>query len=66
MWVVPKAKHNRCRESAPEAYGERLRDFFRRSGPRRASAPAAPSPITAAVEPLPAALAAPLATPISH
>ena len=35
MWVVPKAKHNRCREIAPEAYAERVVGFLRRFGPRR-------------------------------
>jgi pimeloyl-ACP methyl ester carboxylesterase len=35
VWFVPKAKHNRCREVAPEAYHERLASFFLSHAPRR-------------------------------
>jgi pimeloyl-ACP methyl ester carboxylesterase len=35
LWIVPKAKHNRCREIAPDEYAARLRDFVARSAPRR-------------------------------
>ncbi len=35
MWLVPKAKHNRCREIAPEAYALKVTDFLRRFAPRR-------------------------------
>ncbi len=35
LWVVPKAKHNRCREMHPEAYAEQVAAFFRRFAPRR-------------------------------
>jgi pimeloyl-ACP methyl ester carboxylesterase len=35
LWIVPRAKHNRCREMAPEAYAEKIVGFFRRFGPRR-------------------------------
>ena len=35
LWVVPKAKHNRCREVQPEAYAEHVAAFFRRFAPRR-------------------------------
>jgi len=35
LWIVPKAKHNRCREVAPQAYAERVVGFLRRFGPRR-------------------------------
>jgi alpha-beta hydrolase superfamily lysophospholipase len=35
LWIVPEARHNRCREVEPEAYAERLSDFCRRYGPRR-------------------------------
>jgi hypothetical protein len=38
-WIVPKAKHNRCREAAPEAYRERIADFLHRHAPRREVAP---------------------------
>jgi hypothetical protein len=36
FWLVPLAKHNRCREVQPEAYAERIRLFFGRFAPRRA------------------------------
>ena len=36
FWLVPGAKHNRCREVEPEAYAERVGDFFGRYAPRRA------------------------------
>jgi pimeloyl-ACP methyl ester carboxylesterase len=35
LWLVPDAKHNRCRESKPEAYAARLLDFIDRFAPRR-------------------------------
>ena len=35
MWIVPGAKHNRCRETQPEAYAERLAAFLARVAPRR-------------------------------
>ena len=35
MWLVPEAKHNRCREREPEAYAGRLLDFVDRYAPRR-------------------------------
>jgi alpha-beta hydrolase superfamily lysophospholipase len=35
MWLVPDAKHNRCREREPEAYAGRLLDFVDRYAPRR-------------------------------
>jgi len=66
LWIVPKAKHNRCREAMPEAYRERLRDFFRRSGPRRPSVVVEPPAASQAIEPLPVPLASPIATPIPH
>jgi pimeloyl-ACP methyl ester carboxylesterase len=34
-WIVPKAKHNRCRELEPKAYAERIAAFFRQYAPRR-------------------------------
>ncbi len=36
FWLVPLAKHNRCREVQPEAYAERIELFFGRYAPRRA------------------------------
>lgn len=35
FWLVPDAKHNRCRECQPEAYASRVADFLSRSAPRR-------------------------------
>jgi hypothetical protein len=35
LWLVPDAKHNRCRECEPEAYAARLLDFIDRYAPRR-------------------------------
>ncbi len=35
LWLVPEAKHNRCREREPEAYAGRLLDFVDRYAPRR-------------------------------
>jgi hypothetical protein len=45
LWLVPDAKHNRCREREPEAYAGRLLDFIDRYAPRR--------PITESTEPQP-------------
>jgi hypothetical protein len=45
LWLVPDAKHNRCREREPEAYAGRLLDFVDRYAPRR--------PITESLEPEP-------------
>ena len=38
LWVVPKAKHNRCRETEGAAYLDRIGDFFLRNAPRVSSA----------------------------
>lgn len=35
LWIVPGAKHNRCREVQPEAYHERVTTFLARCAPRR-------------------------------
>ena len=35
LWLVPEAKHNRCRETAPDAYVARLQDYLERFAPRR-------------------------------
>ena len=36
MWLVPGAKHNRCRECQPEDYAARVTSFLHRFGPRQA------------------------------
>ncbi len=43
MWLVPAAKHNRCRECEPEAYAARITKFLGQHAPRRPVPPAAPS-----------------------
>jgi uncharacterized protein len=35
LWMVPRAKHNRCREVDPEAYRSQVSDFLQRYAPRR-------------------------------
>lgn len=35
-WIVPGAKHNRCREADEASYQERVTRFFLRNAPRRA------------------------------
>jgi pimeloyl-ACP methyl ester carboxylesterase len=46
LWIVPNAKHNRCRDLEPDIYRLRVIDFFRRHAPRRlpavAKAPESP------------------------
>jgi len=44
LWMVPGAKHNRCRELEPDEYGERVARFVTQYGPRR--------PVTQPSEPL--------------
>lgn len=39
LWIVPGAKHNRCRELQPENYAARLAQFLGRVAPRRALPP---------------------------
>ncbi len=34
LWIVPRAKHNRCRDVDPATYRARVVDFFRRYAPR--------------------------------
>jgi hypothetical protein len=36
MWLVPGAKHNRCRECQPETYAARVTRFLHQFGPRQA------------------------------
>ena len=40
LWIVPGAKHNRCREVEPETYAERIKAFFRKNSPRPLLSPA--------------------------
>lgn len=35
LWIVPKAKHNRCREVQPDEYRRRVAEFFVAHAPRR-------------------------------
>ena len=45
LWVVPKAKHNRCAaRSPPTKYAVRVRDFLARFAPRRPLDDPAPAP----------------------
>ncbi len=46
LWLVPDAKHNRCRDREPESYAARLLDFVDRFAPRR------PIPLTIKLESL--------------
>ncbi len=43
LWIVPTAKHNRCREKEPVAYAGRVAAFFNRSAPRRPARVAEPA-----------------------
>ena len=71
FWIVPKAKHNRCRQVDPTGYSERIVGFLREFAPRRelpivdesTEVPPAPHFVDAG---LPAVMhAAELATPVS-
>jgi pimeloyl-ACP methyl ester carboxylesterase len=44
LWIVPGAKHNRCREVDPAAYAGRIEAFLRRSAPRPLADPTPESP----------------------
>jgi fermentation-respiration switch protein FrsA (DUF1100 family) len=39
LWLVPGAKHNRCREISPDEYHRRVSSFFRNAAPRGHQAP---------------------------
>jgi len=43
MWLVPAAKHNRCRECEPDAYAARITQFLGQHAPRRPVTTAAPT-----------------------
>ena len=34
LWIVPGAKHNRCREVDPDAYAARIESFLQQYAPR--------------------------------
>jgi len=57
MWVVPLAKHNRCREKAPQAYADRLLSFYGKYAPRR------PQPIEITTTPEPSKVEATFLAP---
>ncbi|MDX2038683.1 MAG: alpha/beta fold hydrolase [Isosphaeraceae bacterium] len=38
LWIVPKAKHNRCRETQPDLYRKRVSEFFASAAPRTVAA----------------------------
>jgi uncharacterized protein len=42
IWLVPEAKHNRCRECQPDAYSARIAKFLAQNAPRRPVSMAAP------------------------
>jgi alpha-beta hydrolase superfamily lysophospholipase len=50
-WIVPGAKHNRCREADPTCYRERLAEFFQQYAPRRATAAADVGALVATLSP---------------
>lgn len=49
LWLVPKAKHNRCRENAGPVYYERVAEFFLRNAPRASSSKTS-TPVAASEE----------------
>ncbi len=51
LWLVPQAKHNRCREVDPAGYRAQVEGYFRRWAPRRP----APAPIADEAQPAPLA-----------
>ena len=65
LWLVPDAKHNRCREVDPAGYRRRVESFFLAYAPRRpAPAPEEPAPpVEVEVSVAPSRRAAPSAKP---
>ncbi len=54
FWLVPAAKHNRCREKEPVAYAEHVAEFCERHAPRRPLPAAEPVPaVPVPIEPVP-------------
>jgi pimeloyl-ACP methyl ester carboxylesterase len=43
LWLVPEARHNRCREADPAAHAARIADFLGRIAPRRPVPSATPA-----------------------
>lgn len=74
-WIVPGAKHNRCREADPESYRRRIVDFLLANAPRRAAravdvlpvefAPASEPLRVRRSQPVPAAALASLGEPLA-
>ena len=52
LWIVPQAKHNRCREKEPVAYAERVLHFFKNYAPRRITHPEILTSTTELAEPI--------------
>ena len=52
IWIVPAAKHNRCREKDAAAYSARLVDFYEKYAPRRLADVGQPL-LPSLVEPIP-------------
>jgi pimeloyl-ACP methyl ester carboxylesterase len=63
LWVVPKAKHNRCREVAGAEYSDRVAAFFLANAPRASKATAREAVPKAPREVASAAVVAPSAIP---
>ena len=49
LWIVPGAKHNRCREKDPALYAERVSAFLAEHAPRRPLPVARPEPAVSEV-----------------
>lgn len=45
LWIVPGAKHNRCREKDPALYAARVSAFIAEHGPRRPLPAGEPAPV---------------------
>lgn len=56
LWIVPEAKHNRCREMEPEIYRSRIGGFLLESSAGRRGSPIESRPPALAVAPSPSAL----------
>ena len=67
LWIVPGAKHNRCREVDPDAYAARVVEFLRRLRAARGRRPKSRAdaaeriPRSSSSRPTPARLRPPLA-----
>jgi pimeloyl-ACP methyl ester carboxylesterase len=54
LWIVPGAKHNRCREVDPVGYAGRIESFLARYAPRGFPASAVPAENSSSAAPCPA------------